>query len=131
MHARPVLLIDADAAWCERVCRFLEPHGLSVITASTTAAARDALDPSLTPTAVLFEPATMERTFDRVRDLPELDGVPMFAVSAAAADEVYAKGTGVTGYVRKSLALQHLMLLLDDVREPRDRRRDAAPEQVA
>lgn len=115
MGARPVLVIDDDTAWCEQVCRFLEPRGFHVIATSTKAGALERLAESDVPSAILADPATADPTFCRMlKALPELDSVPLFLVSASPARAVYEKGVGLSGYVRKSVALDHLMLLLGD-----------------
>lgn len=113
MSARPVLLIDDDLTWCEQVCRFLESGGYTVVTASTEAAALDSLDAMTLPSAILVEPNTADRAFRQaLLARTELRGVPMFLVSAASAGEVYERGAGATGYVRKAVALDHLLMLL-------------------
>ena len=113
MDGRPVLLIDNDSAWCERVCRFLEARGLQVIAAPTEAEALGAIGPWAAPAAVLVDPTACGQVLGALRTRFETDAVPVFIVSSASAGAVYRKNEGVQGYMRKSVALDHLLLLLD------------------
>ena len=129
MSARPVLLIDNDSEWCERVCRFLAPHGINVLVAHDEAAALKGLA-EIRPSAILVEPTSLDPAFrDLLTKLPELKDVPAFVVSAAPARAVYDKRAGISGYVRKAVALEHLMFLLGDANG--DRPADTAASQVA
>ena len=91
------------------------------------AQALQALADIRTPAAILMEPSAVDQAFRlMLRDLPALENTPVFIVSAAPAHAVYEKGAGVTGYVRKTVALEHLPFLLsDDVAGPQ-----AKPAQV-
>jgi DNA-binding response OmpR family regulator len=117
MTARPVLLIDSDTAWCEEVCRFLEPRGYAVTSTDTQAVALQRLAAGEdAPLAIFIDPAVTDRKFCcLLRAIPELDKVPVFVISDAPANAVYHKGAGADGYVRKAVALDHLSLLLGDV----------------
>jgi DNA-binding response OmpR family regulator len=107
-------MMDDDAAWCEQVCRFLEPHGYQVIVATTETAAFERLNGDI-PSAIFVEPSTADHEFCRaVRQSARLQHVPMFVVSESPADVVYTKGNGVSGYVRKGVLLDHVMLLLSN-----------------
>jgi DNA-binding response OmpR family regulator len=115
MSARPVLLIDDDATWCERVCHFLAAHGIETFAVRDEAAAIQLLPRIVQPGAVLVEPATIDPVFiDVLRELPALAGVPLFFMSSSPAGRVFNRSTGVSGYVRKDVAFEHLMFLLDD-----------------
>lgn len=82
--------------------------------ASTEADALRALSRDPAPSAVLLDPASLGAQTARIfRQLPSLNDVPVFIVSSSSADAVYHKADGVQGYVRKAVALDHLMLLLD------------------
>lgn len=106
-------MIDDDTVWCEQVCQLLESSGYDVIAAASEAAALQTLAEMKVPSAIFVEPKTADGDLCRkLRDLPELDGVPMFLISAAPARDVYERGAGANGYVRKAVALDHLMLLL-------------------
>jgi ActR/RegA family two-component response regulator len=97
MNARPILLIDQDAKWCAEVCRFLEPHGIPVVAATSVALGIQHLRPSLTPAAVVMDIAVREenrRDLAALRSIVGLTDVPV-------------------GYVRKSgAALDALLLML-------------------
>jgi hypothetical protein len=109
------MIITADAAWCEQVCRFLEVRGHTVIAASTKQVALQALAECDAPSAVLADPETADRTFCQMLNArPELCDSRVFLVSAAPARGVYEKGVGISGYLRKAVALDYLMLLLED-----------------
>jgi PleD family two-component response regulator len=104
--------MDDDAAWCEQLCRFLEPLGYQVLVASTQAAAFERLNGD-TPSAIFVEPNTADHEICRaLRQSPRLKHVPIFLISESPAGVVYAKGNGVNGYVRKGVLLDHVMLLL-------------------
>jgi DNA-binding response OmpR family regulator len=122
MTARPVLLIDADTAWCEEVCRFLEPRGYVVTSIDTQAAALQRLSVGDdAPLAIFIDPAVTDGKFCRLlRAIPELDKVPVFVISNAPANTVYQKGAGADGYLRKAVALDHLSLLIEDASLRRD-----------
>ena len=47
-----------------------------------------------------------------MRQFQQLGHVPIFLVSESSAGVVYEKGAGVSGYVRKAVLLDHVMLLL-------------------
>ena len=96
MNARPVLLIANDAEWCARVCRFLEPHGIPVVTAEDIDAATAHLSRMDKPTAVVLDSATRHETrreMSEFRQQATLSDVPV-------------------GYLKKSAALDALLLML-------------------
>lgn len=96
MHARPVLLIDDDAAWCAQVCRFLESHGIAVVSAANVASASGRLELMGKPSAVVMDIATRAehgRAVTLLRTDNLLSDVPL-------------------GYVKKSAALDGLLLML-------------------
>jgi DNA-binding response OmpR family regulator len=96
MNARPVLLIDTDTEWCAHVCRFLEPHGIEVMTAANVDAATAQLHHCPKPGAVVFDArARYEngRAIALLRRQPALSDVPV-------------------GYLKKTAALDALLLML-------------------
>jgi len=120
-------MIDDDPMWCEQVCQLLEPSGYNVVAAASEAAALQSLAEMKVPSAIFVEPKTATGAFCRMlRDMPQLNGVPMFLISAAPARDVYERGAGANGYVRKAVALDHLMLLLGNTPEDGASRRRTA-----
>lgn len=119
MSRRPVLVIDDDSAWCERICRFLEGHGFEVVTAANGSVALELLPAIGQPTAVLLDiasPGTDGPAFcQSFRQLPAYYDVPLFLVTAASPADVFAKRVGVNGYLRKSVALDYLPFLLNEL----------------
>jgi CheY-like chemotaxis protein len=95
MNARAVLLIDHDQDWCARICRMLEPHGISVVSATDMTAARERLVEMGRPDAVVMDVtkrrggahAAELRSDNAMRDVP-------------------------TGYINKTAALDALLLML-------------------
>ena len=97
MNARPVLLIANDAEWCERVCRFLEPHGIPVVAVETVDAAAHRL-PLMeeTPTAIVIDSASR---------LENGRAVSLLRRQATLTDVA-------VGYMKTSAALDALLLML-------------------
>jgi DNA-binding response OmpR family regulator len=96
MQAGPVLLVDQDGAWCARVCRFLEPHGISVLTARNFEIALDVVRRVGKPSAVVVDlaaRAALDRTVSTLREDATWRDVPI-------------------GYVNKEVAFDALLLLL-------------------
>jgi CheY-like chemotaxis protein len=96
MTAGRVLLIDQDADWCARVCRFLESHGMIVATASDISHAAGLVATTTTPDAVVMDIAMRDhnsRAVAAMRELPALSAVPF-------------------GFVNKTAALDLLLLIL-------------------
>jgi CheY-like chemotaxis protein len=113
MTARPILVIDDDSLWCAQVCRYLAPRGYQVIVASSEAAALECLSAGHAVSAIFVEPGTADGAFcQMMRSLPQLESVPIFLVSESSAGAVYSKGDAANGYIRKTMLLDHLMLLL-------------------
>jgi DNA-binding response OmpR family regulator len=93
MKARPVLLVDSDAEWCARICRFLEPHGIGVVVAANLDTAAQMAEAE-TPRALLMDAATRHQSGSAVAALR--DDIPNVPV----------------GYLKKSAALDALLLML-------------------
>jgi CheY-like chemotaxis protein len=95
MKARPVLLIDDEPAFCERVCRFLESNGIAVVTATNVAAAIARADHVPAIGAVVMDMAHRGSNdpVSSLRSVPALNQVPV-------------------AYVKKTAALDALVLLL-------------------
>ena len=96
MNARPVLLIATDAEWCARVCRFLEPHGIAVVTAENVHTATAHLLQMEKPSALLMDHAVRwenRSALTLLRQHATLSDVPV-------------------GYMKKSAALDALLLML-------------------
>jgi DNA-binding NtrC family response regulator len=96
MNARPVLLIDADTDWCAHVCRFLETHGIPVMTASNLETATLAVEHIGKPGAVVMDTTSRSsngRAVSAFRNTPLLQDVPV-------------------GYLKKYAALDALLLML-------------------
>lgn len=106
-------MIDRDTEWCERVCQLLASHQVEVVTATSEKAALQVLPQVGRPVAILIEPTSVDAVFTSLlSELPQLRRVPVYFVSSAAARDVFAKSVGVTGYVRKTVAVEHLMFLI-------------------
>lgn len=88
MSARPVLLVDSDKEWCARVCRYLELHGIEVVTAASVGSVARTVDQVGEPSAVVMDLAERIASADAVAAL-RADGllrdVPVAYVNKAAA----------------------------------------------
>ena len=96
MNARPVLLIDPDAEWCAQVCRFLEPHGIPVVSAENVDAALDTMAEVGKPRAMVLDSATRcenSRAMSALRSDAAFKDIPV-------------------GYLKKSAALDVLLLMV-------------------
>lgn len=102
-----------------------------MIVASSEEAALEHLSNGQSVSAIFVEPGTADGAFCQVmRGLPELESVPIFLVSDSSAGVVYSKGQGANGYVRKTMLLDHLMLLLQMPNAPQLRNAPRMASQV-
>jgi len=133
MSVGPVLLIDHDREWCDQVSRFLGSNGYEVVSEGDSSAALAKLPEIPKPSAVLLDIAAEGaegRAFCRAfREMPAFHDVPLFLVTAASAADVYEKRVGINGYLRKTVALEYLLVLLNGL--PSNPPRDGAPQQAA
>jgi DNA-binding response OmpR family regulator len=104
MNARPVLILDSDAEWCERICRFLAPHGIETFTAADVTSAAATISSTGKPAAVVMESSARGNgeAVSQLRRVSDLNGVPV-------------------GYLRKNAALDALLLMLGSSATPHHR----------
>ena len=96
MNARPVFLVDHDPDWCARVCRFLEPHGISVVTARDIDTAVELASQLGKPSALVMD---MSMRRENGRAVSTLRSNPSFRDVEV-------------GYVKKSAALDALLMMV-------------------
>jgi DNA-binding NtrC family response regulator len=96
MTARPVVLIDQDPDWCARLCRFMEPHGISVVVARNIEDALETIAQVGKPGAFVMDTAARHA-----------NGRAVLAIRTEAAFRDVP-----VAYVKKSAALDALLLML-------------------
>ena len=96
MTARPVFLIDQDREWCESVCRFLEPHGITVVARNNLNDALRAVGECGQPRAFVMDIATRRDHQSDVLTLRSNGTLRHIPV----------------GYVNKTAALDALLLMV-------------------